>query len=532
MATIPAFNVPAPTIHVYPPQRRGNFWIGTGSLTFGDSDPIFVSAHVSNKMVAQAVAAIIAGTRRVQDVSRPPSAPTAPSATAYGTAYGIPGFVAPHAPPAPAGGPPIGAVVQGIQGMASAFGGQGGGGASPFGGGASPFGGVASALGNAFSGIGAPPHGGGMPGGGGGMPGGRGGTPGGWGGAVPSGGWGAVRGYPFGGGGWSYGYGGYPFGGAGWPYGYADFDGSQEFGAIGAESGEMIVKIREGWNPRALASHYTGDPERWRELLELNRIEVSPDGWARPWFTGMPLRIPAHWQPVMREPPPPVRKVIVNLPQDVVENVQERFVISGDEGAATHQVATAMTSGGVTKTAMDAAELIPCIGILIRLTRGAASLADGVMAGQPEALDIVRKLQAYARQGHESAETLLSHAADSERAIHTLEAANAGSLKAAADILRLETDARGGSPDAVRGLYILEGARDVITPDYREEEEAKGDRQAMIRPDPLMVEAVNLFDSLGGGNLRNPSPHNQRWFGDVVRKIAVGCANRVGCGCG
>lgn len=642
----------APVIRVFAPERRGNRWRAAGTLTFGNADPIFLAASVSDAFVRSVagalmgsggpppgmmanmigaddlqskLAAILAGLPQTGLPGMPgmPAMPSMPPA-GFPMPGGLPHMPAvPHMPAIPGmghpggggGGPSMGDVMGAVKmglGFANTLGGMLGGGGSGGGG----LGGLASM----FGGIGAmpplhppfPPH----------MP------------PPPP-----------------------------------------QTGASG-----VPITLPDGWAPAGVAQWYTNDPNRASELLALNRIVLGSDGSPYPWGKGQILYLPASWNAGAKSPLPLLTRAVGANPGDaaainaledsrrgrsVLEHggsvdgttlrglesrgevrpvvpagpggglypvghpwfaagypghplyspwghrphpvygtalpvpvyqagyvppvlaswgiapgtvvgppvvpVARPVVDAGDAQAAeafknnawyrkvlehggtvdgsslkglesrgyigadpapdvTSAVAKALTSSAVTRSALDIAEFMPGVGALVKLARGAASMAHGVLSDHPDSKRLYDEITTSAMAGNTQAQALMTQVQEASRALCALKAAQSGDPKACATLFKIGDDAKRGVKAAVETEYLLTAARDILTPNLRDEASEAGMGEASeVSGDPSTVGALSYLTSIGADRPRRPTEGSNQWLAGVLGNLAAQQAGKVGC---
>lgn len=410
-----------------------------------------------------------------------------------------------------------------------------------------------------------------------------------------------------------------------------------DFVAPAINPGDTPIRILPGWSPWGLAKWFTGDPERFREMVRLNGIVKGEDGNPRPWDVGQIVMLPASWGAAGKRAPrgrvgpipgvvganfgdhdaleafmhnPWARSVLEHggsVDGSTLRGLESRgelyppghplygvpawlhpspygapwfdrpswhiggpyppghplfgahigdgpldrevaeafFRMRGESPrigadptteeamiALSNLVARAVTSAGVTKTALDIAEFLPMVGTVIKLARSSAHIAHGLLSRHPGSMALFGDIERHAMRGNAQATALLNSVEEAIKALRALRAAQGGDPRATSALFRVVEDARRGVPKAVETVYVLEGARDASTPDLRDETLDADTSPSEVSGDPRVVGAWSLLQGMGGvEKAQRPSDASDQWLSGVLRdalsgsgRSAVGCA--------
>jgi hypothetical protein len=274
-------------------------------------------------------------------------------------------------------------------------------------------------------------------------------------------------------------------------------------------AGEAMLVLQAGWTPQYVAKWYGGD---MAEMLTLNDLGLDSQGRPHPWRAGQHVRLPASWNAAHRPPPPaPVR-------------------VGKSVAKTTEDVALNLAASGAVKTALDVAQFVPVVGEAVWVARGTSGLVRGIMQGHPQARRQHQIIRAAAKTGDPHAQALLLKINDASKAHTVLTQAESGDPAAMRTLLQVQDDARQGDPQAVDAAYAIEGMRDAMTPDFRDEEsdtEVSGSRVgcSMVGADRVQQAAHYLRQHHIG--LTGPSQESDDWLRrrlDAVLSGVVGCS--------
>lgn len=159
----------------------------------------------------------------------------------------------------------------------------------------------------------------------------------------------------------------------------------------------------DGDNPWALAQHFTGDGNRWRELLEPNNLRAIKDpttGFtvADPWRLGQKVILPASWDVKGKGPMP---RGTFLTPEDIAKKIN----VEGEEiGARFKPPGRKRPGGKKARTRSDVSKKLKQLRDAKKDKRLRRKILDN-LEKKPETMD---ELQQQAGQGNEIAQAIVA----------------------------------------------------------------------------------------------------------------------------